>query len=90
MDYDQKIMLIALVAHRRIEGGTTTKVSEFAQDLFERFDEPIRDAAAKIDLDVDDAMVRSVIAALARLEPGTTADECAVSAVAIYKRLFAN
>ena len=88
MDYNLQIILVALVAHRRFEGGGETEVTRFATDLFERFDARIQataNAAGKT-FSPDE---RSVIAAIAALVGGT-AQQAAEDAVATFIDLFAS
>jgi hypothetical protein len=88
MDYDLEIVLIALVAHRRFEGGDEDRVARYATDLFSRFDSHIRAAgtAAGRTLSVKE---RTVIAAIASMIGGT-AQDAAGKAVASYVDLFAS
>jgi hypothetical protein len=87
MDYNLEIILIALVAHQRFEGGGDTHVSTYAADLFNRFDAHLRAAAtaAGITLTADQ---RSVVASIAAMVGGT-AEDAAREAVATYVDLFA-
>jgi hypothetical protein len=89
MDYNLQIMLIALVAHRQFEGGHEDNVTDYATDLFNRFDAHIVKAAddAGITLDTDQ---RSVVASIAAMVPGVTAEDSAMEAVATYVLLFGN
>lgn len=89
MDYKLEIILIALIAHRQIDGGQEESVTVYANDLFGRFDKHIRDAAEAANLDADET-VRSILAAIATLVPGGTPKECAREAVATYVDLFGN
>jgi hypothetical protein len=88
MDYDLEIVLIALVAHRRFEGGDENRVSRYATDLFTRFNSHIMAAgtAAGRTLTVKE---RSVIASIAAMIGGTP-QGAAEKAVASYVNLFAS
>ena len=88
MDYDLEIILIALVAHRRFEGGGEDRVTDFATDLFNRFDTRIRAAASAAGKTLDQNQ-RSVVAAIAALVGGT-AEDAAREAVATFIDLFAS
>ena len=83
MDYDLDIILIALVAHRRFEGGSEDSVTAYANDLFDRYNRHIVKAAGDAGLDFD-ARQRSVVAAIAAFTPGATAKDQALDAVATY------
>lgn len=89
MDYDLDIILIALVAHRRFDGGTETSNSAYANDLFNRYDRHIVKAAGDAAIELD-ARQRSIVAAIAALTPGTTARDQAMDALATYVELFAS
>jgi hypothetical protein len=87
MDYDLDIMLIALFAHRRFDGGTEDSVADYATDLFNRYNSHIVKGAKDAGIALD-ARQRSVVASMAAMAPGTTAKESALDAVAGYIELF--
>ena len=87
MDYDLEIMVIPLVAHQVIAGGGGSSLTQYATDQFNRFDHHIRNAAADAGLTFN-ARQRTIIAALATLETGGTARDCAENAIAAYVSLF--
>ena len=82
MDYNLEVILVALVAHRRFGGGGEERVTNFATDLFDRFDARIRAAATAAGKTLDPNQ-RSVVAAVAALVGGT-AEDAARDAVATY------
>jgi hypothetical protein len=88
MDYNLETILVALVAHRLFDGGTESSVTAFANDLFARFDDRIRQRAGTLNLSLspDD---RTVIAAIASLLGGA-ADDAAQDALSTFVKLFAN
>lgn len=88
MDYDLEIVLIALVAHRRFEGGGESRVTNYATDLFTRFDSHIQKASGKANVPLD-AKQRSVVASIAAMIGGTP-QGAAEKAVASYVNLFAS
>ena len=83
-----RLLLVALVAHRRFSGSAETNLNRFMTDQHDRFDRHIQTAAfeARMTLSVRD---RSVIAAIAALMGGTGAD-AAREAFSAYVRLIAN
>ena len=87
MDYDLDIILIALVAHRVFDGGTEEKVTDYADELFERYDDHIVKAAGNAGFDLD-ARKRSIVASIASMIPDATAKQAAMDAVATYIQLF--
>ncbi|HEY3045505.1 MAG TPA: hypothetical protein VGJ39_15855 [Vicinamibacterales bacterium] len=90
MDYNLDMMLIALVAHREFDGGGESSVTDYATDLFNRYNAHIVKAANDAGLTPLDADQRSVIAAIAPMVPGTTAKDRAKEAVANYVMLLAS
>jgi hypothetical protein len=88
MDYDLEIVLIALVAHRRFEGGGESRVSRYATDLFARFDSHIQTAGTAAGRALS-AKERSVIASIAAMVGGTP-QGAAEKAVASYVNLFSS
>ena len=87
MDYDLDVVLIALVGHRRFQGGTEHRVTAYANDLFDRYNKHIVKAAAGAGLALDEKQ-RSVVAAIAAFTPGTTAKDQALDAIATYVDLL--
>jgi hypothetical protein len=87
MDYDLDIILNALVSHRIFDGGTEDRVTDYATELFDRYDAHIVKAAGDAGIDLD-ARKRSVVASIAAMIPGTTAKQAAMDAVATYIQLF--
>jgi hypothetical protein len=87
MDYDLDIILIALVAHQVFDGGTEDKVTDYAAELFDRYNAHIVKAAGDAGFDLN-ARKRSVVASIAAMIPATTAKEAAMDAVATFIQLF--
>jgi hypothetical protein len=87
MDYDLDIMLIALFAHRRFDGGTEDSVANYATDLFNRYNSHIVKGAHDAGIALD-ARERSVVASIAAMTPGATAKDSALDAIASYIELF--
>jgi len=86
MDYNPQTLLIALVAHNEIEGGGNSNLTNFAQALFDRFNDLIVENSHDAGLSFD-AEQRTVIASVALLFGGNDQD-AAQEAVATYVDLF--
>ena len=81
-DYLAKYVLIAYYAQNQ-EAGTRQEREEFSDDIFERFDHHIVDAARKAGLELSDES-RTIMAVLASMAPGGSPKSRAGNAVQAY------
>lgn len=80
--YLAKIVLIGYFRENQ-EAGTGEERDEWAEDVFNRYDQHILQAAAQAGLELSDES-RSIIAVLATMAPGTAPRTKAAAAVKTY------
>lgn len=81
--YLEKFVLIAFYGENQ-EAGTSEARAQFNQDIFDRFDHHITDAAEKAGLELSDES-RAIMAVLATMAPGASPKTRAGQAVKAYR-----